>query len=177
MPHLDRGLAPVVVEPVAIGHGGGHQLVDIDAIQSGDVDIVAGLVGHVRRVDALERAHAASARVAAAIVRQRRFTGNEAEGLGLHHHRPEAHLHADAVHLRLDAHGAAMAAPARANRHSLEPTHCGDEIEEALEVNGSTVVARGEATKVLHPIEASLDAVAMFVDEFVVGDDDLARAV
>ena len=97
MPHLDRGLAPVVVEPVAIGHGGGHQLVDIDAIQSGDVDIVAGLVGHVRRVDALERAHAASARVAAAIVRQRRFTGNEAEGLGLHHHRPEAHLHADAA--------------------------------------------------------------------------------
>ena len=69
------------------------------------------------------------------------------------------------------------AASTRANRHSLEPTHCGDEIEEALEVNGSTVVARGEATKVLHPIEASLDAVAMFVDEFVVGDDDLARAV
>ncbi|MBB4584128.1 DNA-binding response OmpR family regulator, partial [Rhizobium aethiopicum] len=31
----------------------------------------------------------------------------------------------------------------RSNRHSSKPYHCGDEIDEAFEVNGSAVVSRG----------------------------------
>ncbi len=39
------------------------------------------------------------------------------------------------------------------------------------------VISHGEASEVLHPVEASLDAAAIFVGGFVVGDDDLVRAV
>jgi hypothetical protein len=41
-------------------------------------------------------------------------------------------------------------------------------------VNGSAVVARREAAKVLHSVEAPFDAIALFVDAFVVRDDDFA---
>jgi hypothetical protein len=50
-------------------------------------------------------------------------------------------------------------------------------VDEAFEVNGSAIVARGEATYVLQPVEATLDAIAIDVNGFIVRDDDLARAV
>jgi hypothetical protein len=50
-------------------------------------------------------------------------------------------------------------------------------MDEALEVNGSAVVACGEAAKVFHSVEAPLDAIAIDVGDFIVQDDDLARAV
>src|SRR5438309_1222300 len=65
----------------------------------------------------------------------------------------------------------------RLNRHSAHPDHGCGELYEAEEVDGSSVVACGEAAEVLELVEASLDAVAVFVDRRVVGDDDLARAV
>ena len=49
-------------------------------------------------------------------------------------------------------------------------------MDEALEVDGSSVVSGGETAKMLEAIEASLDAVAVLVDDGVVRDDDLARA-
>jgi len=66
---------------------------------------------------------------------------------------------------------------ARTDRYSSEPDHCGGEVDKALEVNGSAVVTSGEATEVFHSIEAPLDAIAIDVDDFIVRNDDLARAV
>ncbi|WP_083213691.1 MULTISPECIES: hypothetical protein, partial [unclassified Ensifer] len=39
---------------------------------------------------------------------------------------------------------------ARTNRHSRQPDHCGEEIDEAFEVDCSAVVSGGEASEVLH---------------------------
>ena len=39
------------------------------------------------------------------------------------------------------------------------------------------VVAGCEAPEVLHSVEASLDAIAVFVDDFIVGDGDISRTV
>jgi hypothetical protein len=46
-----------------------------------------------------------------------------------------------------------------------------------LKVDGCTIVARREAPEVLHSVETPLDAVAIYVGEFVMWNDDLARAV
>lgn len=64
-----------------------------------------------------------------------------------------------------------------AKRHSPHPDQCGDEIDEAFEVDCSAVVSCCEASEVLHSVEAPFDAVAIFVGSFIVGDDDLARPV
>jgi hypothetical protein len=50
-------------------------------------------------------------------------------------------------------------------------------VDEAKEVNGSTIVAGGEASKVFEAIEASFDAVSMLVDGSVVRNGDLSGAV
>ena len=47
-------------------------------------------------------------------------------------------------------------------------------MDEAGEVDGSAIVAGGEAPEVLQAAKAPLDLVAMFVSGFVVGDEDLA---
>lgn len=70
-----------------------------------------------------------------------------------------------------------LANPPRANRHSLHPYHCSDEMNEALEVNGSSFVSGRKAAAVFHSTEATFDAVAVSVDEFVVCNDELARSV
>jgi hypothetical protein len=46
-----------------------------------------------------------------------------------------------------------------------------------LKVDGFTIVARREAPEVLHSVETTLDAVVIYLGEFVVWDDDLAQAV
>jgi hypothetical protein len=50
-------------------------------------------------------------------------------------------------------------------------------MNEALEVNGSSVVSGRKAAAVFHSTEATFDAVAVSVDEFVVCNDELARSV
>ena len=66
------------------------------------------------------------------------------------------------------------AAAARTNRHSTQPDDCGNQAYEAFEVDCSTVVSGGETSEVLHLVEASLDAVAVFVGGFIVRNDDFA---
>ena len=65
----------------------------------------------------------------------------------------------------------------RSDRHSAEPGHGGGELNEACEVQGSAIIARCEAAEVLEPVEATFDAVAVFVDDGIVRDDDLAASV
>jgi hypothetical protein len=50
-------------------------------------------------------------------------------------------------------------------------------VYEAFEVDGSTIVACCEASKVLEAIEAALDAVSLSVGDCVMRDQDFARAV
>ena len=50
-------------------------------------------------------------------------------------------------------------------------------MDERHVVVGASVVAGGEAAEVLEAVKASLDAVAMFVGDRIVRDDDLAGAV
>jgi hypothetical protein len=63
------------------------------------------------------------------------------------------------------------------NRRSSQPDNCCDKIDGAVEVDCSAVISGGEAAEALRPVEATLDAVAMFVSGFFVRDDDLARSV
>src|SRR5690606_17585543 len=72
---------------------------------------------------------------------------------------------------------AAMADQPRADRHSPHPYHRGDEVNDAFEVDGPSLVAGCEAAKVFHSAEIALDAVAVLISELVVGNDDLARSV
>lgn len=65
----------------------------------------------------------------------------------------------------------------RTNRHSLHPDHGCREMDEASKVCGPPVVAGGEAAKVFEPAEAAFDAVALFIDTGVVGNDNLAAAI
>ena len=69
---------------------------------------------------------------------------------------------------------AAKELAARTDRHSLHPYHGGAEINKALEMSGPSFVSRCEASEVLHSVEAPLDAVAVLVGSFIMGDDDLA---
>jgi hypothetical protein len=48
-------------------------------------------------------------------------------------------------------------------------------VNEAREVNGASVVAGGEAAKMLETVEAALDPVTVFVEAGVMRDDDFAR--
>ena len=50
---------------------------------------------------------------------------------------------------------------------------CG-EVEKVFEVASAPVVACGKLSKMLEPVEASLDAVADFIRVDIVRDDDLA---
>ena len=50
-------------------------------------------------------------------------------------------------------------------------------MDEAGEVDGASIVSCSEAAEMFEAIEASLDAVAVFVDGGVMRDDDLAAAV
>jgi hypothetical protein len=68
-------------------------------------------------------------------------------------------------------------APPRSDRHSAEPDHGSGEVDEAGEVDGSSVVAGGEAAEVLEPVEASFDAVAVLAGGGVMRDSNLAGAV
>lgn len=62
----------------------------------------------------------------------------------------------------------------RSNRHSSEPAHdCGDECE-PLEVDESPVIARGEAAEMFEFVEASFDAISLFIGFGIVRDDGLA---
>ncbi len=65
----------------------------------------------------------------------------------------------------------------RTNRHSAEPDHGGGEECKAGEMDGGTFVAGSKAAEVFEAVEASLDAIALFVGDGVVRDGDLARAV
>ena len=47
-------------------------------------------------------------------------------------------------------------------------------MDEAGEVDGAAIVASGEAPEMLHATKASFDVIAVFVEGFVVGDEDLA---
>ncbi|MEO6215098.1 MAG: hypothetical protein ABIO86_03635 [Sphingomonas sp.] len=50
-------------------------------------------------------------------------------------------------------------------------------MDEAGEVDGAPIVASGEAPEMLEAAEAPLDLIAMLVDGFVMGDEDLAIAL
>jgi|MedtruStandDraft_1076414.scaffolds.fasta_scaffold38922_2 hypothetical protein len=50
-------------------------------------------------------------------------------------------------------------------------------MDEAVKVDGSSIVACGEAAEMLEAIEAAFNAVAVFVGVGVVRDEQLARAV
>jgi len=50
-------------------------------------------------------------------------------------------------------------------------------LDESCEVQGSTIIARCGAVEVLELAEAAFDAVAMFVGDGIVRDDDLADSV
>lgn len=56
------------------------------------------------------------------------------------------------------------------NRHSAHPDHCSGELDEAEEMDGASVVARGEASEMLEFVEAALDTVPASVDERVMRD-------
>ena len=64
----------------------------------------------------------------------------------------------------------------RTDRQSSHPDHASGEVGELDEVDSSPLIACGEAPKVFELIEATLDAVSLFVGGGVVRDDDLARA-
>lgn len=50
-------------------------------------------------------------------------------------------------------------------------------MNEACEVENPAFISCCEATEVLHSPEAALDAIAVFIGAFVMGNDDLTRAV
>ena len=50
-------------------------------------------------------------------------------------------------------------------------------MHEAGEVDGSAIVASGEAPEMLEAAKASFDLIAMLIGVFVVGDEDLAVAL
>jgi anaerobic selenocysteine-containing dehydrogenase len=52
----------------------------------------------------------------------------------------------------------------RWDRHSAHPYHRSEEMNEAPAVDAPAVIAGGETTEVFDSVEASLDAVTMFVD-------------
>ena len=65
----------------------------------------------------------------------------------------------------------------RSYRHSAQPDHGGCEVDEAQEVDGTPVIAGGEAPEVFELAEAALDAVARAVGGDVVGDQSFSRPV
>jgi hypothetical protein len=65
----------------------------------------------------------------------------------------------------------------RTNRQSLHPDHCGCEMYEAGEVDGSPVVTCCEAPEVFEAAEAALDPIALLVGGGVMRDDDLASSI
>ncbi|HWL69012.1 MAG TPA: amidohydrolase family protein, partial [Geminicoccus sp.] len=60
----------------------------------------------------------------------------------------------------------------RPDRPSTEPDHGGSEVDEAGEVDGSSVVAGGEAAEWLEPVAASFDAVAVLIGGVIVRDSN-----
>ncbi|MBY5413638.1 hypothetical protein HFO98_35880 [Rhizobium leguminosarum] len=70
------------------------------------------------------------------------------------------------------------AAPSlRTDRHSWYPDHDCSEMDEPCEVDSSTLVAGGKASKVFQAIEAPFDAIAMLVDDRIMRDDELSGTV
>lgn len=65
----------------------------------------------------------------------------------------------------------------RTDRHSLQPSHGCGEVDETSEVNGASIIAGSETAKVLEAVEATLDAIAAFMEVSIVRDDDFARPV
>lgn len=66
---------------------------------------------------------------------------------------------------------------ARLDRHSPEPDHSGGEVYETAEVSGPAIISCREASEMLQPVEAALDAVSPFVGYGIVRDEDFPGPV
>lgn len=50
-------------------------------------------------------------------------------------------------------------------------------MDETGELDGAALITCRETSEMLKAAEASFDAVALLVDDYVIGDDDLATAI